>query len=60
MNRLDPFEEPLHGGPQYYYSKSQSERTKGSALRGPKRAIRLCLLCIVLPGLFIGIPLYLK
>ncbi|XP_031641099.1 uncharacterized protein LOC116352550 [Contarinia nasturtii] len=56
MNEFDSFEEPLRGGPYYY--KTESKKSK--SFQGPKRAIRLCILCIVLPGLLIGVPLYLK
>lgn len=34
-------------------------KQKGS-LRGPKRAIRLCVLGILMPALFISVPLYLR
>lgn len=84
MNQFDSIEEPLRGGIPYYY-KNQADWKK-SSFQGPKRAIRLCILCnlnsliyifsyfiagcilfifvqllgIVLPGLLIGVPLYLK
>lgn len=59
MNQFDTFEEPLRGGIPYYY-KNQNDWKKTGTLQGPKRALRLCILCIVLPGLLIGVPLYLK
>lgn len=59
MNQFDSFEEPLRGGAPYYY-KNQNDWKKNRTMRGPKRALRLCILCIALPGLLIGVPLYLK
>lgn len=50
-------EEPLRGIPPY---KSPIEWRNTTTFQGPKRAVRLCVLCIVLPGLLIGVPLYLK
>lgn len=35
-------------------------RPEGVSLRGPKRALRLCLLGIILPGIILAVPLYLK
>lgn len=58
MNRNESFDEALRGLQPYYY-KPQTEWKK-SSLEGPKRAIRLCILCILLPGMLIGVPLYLK
>lgn len=56
-NAFESYEEPLRGGIPYYY---KTEWKKSRVFQGPKRAIRLCILCIVLPGLLIGVPLYLK
>lgn len=56
-NEFESYEEPLRGGIPYYY---KTEWKKSRGFQGPKRAIRLCVLCIVLPGLLIGVPLYLK
>lgn len=58
MDKLASLEEPLRGVAQF---KSAADWRKANAtFEGPKRAIRLCVLCIVLPGLLIGVPLYLK
>ena len=57
MEQMSYLEEPLRGMAIY---KTPTEWKKTDSLEGPKRAIRLCLLCIVLPGLLIGVPLYLK
>lgn len=60
MDKFGSLEEPLRGAPTIIY-KSPAEWKKANAtFEGPKRAIRLCMLCIVLPGLLIGVPLYLK
>lgn len=56
---MDSYEEPLRGGIPYYY-KANPDWKKTRTLQGPKRALRLCILCIVLPGFLIGVPLYLK
>lgn len=56
-NKFESYEEPLRGGLPYYY---KAEWKKSRSFQGPKRAIRLCILCIVLPGLLVGVPLYLK
>lgn len=56
---FDSYEEPLRGGIPNYY-KANSDWKKNRTLQGPKRALRLCMLCVVLPGLLIGVPLYLK
>lgn len=56
-NEFQSYEEPLRGGLPYYY---KAEWKKSRGFQGPKRAIRLCILCIVLPGLLVGVPLYLK
>lgn len=70
MENQSYLEEPLKGTPyrdrghpdafkttQY---KGPSEWKKPKTLQGPKRAIRLILLGIILPGLFIAVPLYMK
>lgn len=49
-------EEPLKG-PVYRF---QRDWEKPKTFRGPKRAIRLFLLGVTIPLLFIAIPLYLK
>lgn len=56
MENLSSLVEPLRPKPQ----KGPTEWKKSKTLQGPKRAIRLCLLGIILPGLFISVPLYLK
>lgn len=44
-------------GPSYKFNR---EWEKPKTFRGPKRAIRLFLLGVTIPLLFIAIPLYLK
>lgn len=54
---------PYRGKPDAFKTaqyKGPSEWKKPKTLQGPKRAIRLILLGIILPGLFIAVPLYMK
>lgn len=62
MEQLEAQREPLRGGglSAYKAPAGTSEWRKTKSLEGPKRAVRLCLLGLILPGLFIAVPLYLK
>lgn len=68
MDQLEAQREPLRGGVDNSCrlaaykapSTTASEWRKQKSLQGPKKAIRLCLLGLILPGLFIAVPLYLK
>ncbi|KAJ6644651.1 Larval cuticle protein LCP-30 [Pseudolycoriella hygida] len=56
MDAIYSLEEPLKG-PIYKFHR---EWEKATTFRGPKRVIRLFLLGVTIPLLFIAIPLYLK
>lgn len=62
MDQLEAQREPLRGGglSAYKAPSGAPEFRKTNSLEGPKRAVRLCLLGMILPGLFIAVPLYLK
>lgn len=70
MDNLEAQREPLRGGGgggaagdlSAYKAPNcnAGEWRKTKTLEGPKRAIRLCLLGLILPGLLISVPLYLK
>lgn len=40
-----------------YRSNSYERRAR---LQGPLRCLRLCILAIILPGLIVSVPIYLK
>uniref|UniRef100_A0A1B6LJN2 E3 ubiquitin-protein ligase APD1-4 middle domain-containing protein n=1 Tax=Graphocephala atropunctata TaxID=36148 RepID=A0A1B6LJN2_9HEMI len=42
------------------YSYSEAQKAKRSSLYGPLRVARLCVLSIIVPGLLLSIPLYMR
>ncbi|GLG97423.1 Uncharacterized protein GBIM_04188 [Gryllus bimaculatus] len=49
-----------HGAAWLQASRSYSRRRGRRTLKGPLRALRLCLLAVLLPGLLVAGPLYLR
>lgn len=47
-------EEPLSGRHSYDWKQ------KPPIFQGPKKVLRLLLLCIIIPGLLVAVPMYLK
>lgn len=64
---MDPQQEILLQGPPPDYQNLQLRRQsvkvtreRSSSLKGPLRAMRLCVLSVLLPGLLVAVPLYMR